>query len=312
FVPGDAFRGPGPADIEAHPDVSLAGQVAVRPPVSRDLVVIFAIRQVLPDRRERSVVGGVGQVQRRAEPHAVRLGNLHLPNDPNRLVGVVPLAHKPNTQLSAFSCRRKAKRSKAVGARPLGAGGVFLAPTFSYVRRVSMPKVRIDDALDLHYELDDYTNPWTTPETILLIHGVADTSKAWFAWVPQLARRFRVLRPDLRGFGQSSVPPRDYQWSLGGLAQDLYGLLKQLQIPDVHLGGQRVGGSVAMQFAHDYPDAVKSLVVIGGPATLSQSSLNPGAWLEQVRREGVESWARSTMGRRLGEVSPAMREWWIQ
>lgn len=67
-----------------------------------------------------------------------------------------------------------------------------------------------------------------------------------------------------------------------------------------------------MQFAHDYPDTVKSLVVIGGPATLSQSSLNPGAWLEQVQREGVESWARSTMGRRLGEVRPAMREWWIQ
>ena len=171
-----------------------------------------------------------------------------------------------------------------------------------------MPKVHIDDTLDLYYELDDYTDPWTTPETILLIHGVADTSKAWFAWVPQLARRFRVLRPDLRGFGQSSLPPRDYQWSLGGLAKDLQRFLEQLQISAVYVVGQRVGGSVAMQFAHDYPDTVKSLVVIGGPATLSRSSLNPGAWLEQVQREGVESWARSTMGRRLGEVSPAMRE----
>src|SRR5207247_6601049 len=67
-----------------------------------------------------------------------------------------------------------------------------------------------------------------------------------------------------------------------------------------------------MQFAHDYPDTVSSLVVIGGPATLAHSSLNPGAWLAQVQREGVESWARTTMGPRLGEVSPAMREWWIQ
>jgi pimeloyl-ACP methyl ester carboxylesterase len=55
-----------------------------------------------------------------------------------------------------------------------------------------MPNVRIDDTLTLHYELDNYTDPWTTPETLLLIHGVADTSKAWFAWVPQLARRFRL------------------------------------------------------------------------------------------------------------------------
>src|SRR5262245_60239048 len=159
-----------------------------------------------------------------------------------------------------------------------------------------MPKVRIDDALDLHYELDDYTDPWTMPETILLIHGVADTSKAWFAWVPQLARRFRVLCPDLRGFGQSTVPPREYQWSLAALAKDLKNLLEQLQIPSVHVVGQRVGGSVAMQFAHDYPGNVKSLTVIGGPATLARSSLNPGAWLAQVQQEGVEAWARSTMG----------------
>ncbi len=61
-----------------------------------------------------------------------------------------------------------------------------------------MPSARLDDTLDMHYELDDYTDPWTTPETILLVHGVADTSRAWFAWVPLLARRFRVLRPDLR------------------------------------------------------------------------------------------------------------------
>jgi 3-oxoadipate enol-lactonase len=175
-----------------------------------------------------------------------------------------------------------------------------------------MPKVHIDDTLDLHYELDDYTDPWTTPEIILLIHGVADTSKAWFAWVPRLARQFRVLRPDLRGFGQSSLPPPSYQWSLSGLARDLKGLLDQLPISAVHVVGQRIGGSVAMQFAHDYPDTVKSLVVIGGPATLAQSSLNPSAWLQQVQREGVEAWARTTMGNRLGEVSPAMREWWIR
>ncbi len=175
-----------------------------------------------------------------------------------------------------------------------------------------MPQARIDDSLTLYYEHDDYTDPWTSPETILLIHGVADTSKAWFAWVPRLARRFRLVRPDLRGFGQSSVPSADYAWSLSGFGQDLKGLLDHLGLPAVHVVGQRVGGSVAMQFAHDYPDCVKSLTVIGGPASLANSALNPGAWLEQVKQEGVESWARTTMDRRLGEVSPAMREWWIQ
>ena len=115
----------------------------------------------------------------------------------------------------------------------------------------SMPRAQIDDTLEMHYELDDYTDPWTTPETILLVHGVADTSKAWFAWVPRLARSFRLLRPDLRGFGQSSLPPPGYPWSVAGLARDLKGLLDHLQIAAVHVVGQRVGGSVAMLFAHD-------------------------------------------------------------
>ncbi len=175
-----------------------------------------------------------------------------------------------------------------------------------------MPQARIDASLTLYYELDDYTAPWTSPETILLIHGVADTSKAWFAWVPRLARQFRLVRPDLRGFGQSTVPPADYAWSLSGFAQDLKGLLDHLGMSPVHVVGQRIGGSVAMQFAHDYPACVKSLTVIGAPATLATTSLNPDAWLEQVEKEGVESWARTTMDRRLGDVSPAMREWWIQ
>ena len=102
-----------------------------------------------------------------------------------------------------------------------------------------MPQVQIDETLTLHYELDNFTDPWTTPETILLIHGVADTSKAWFAWIPHLARRYRILRPDLRGFGQSTIPPREYQWSLAGLAKDLNGLLDQLGIAAVHVVGQR-------------------------------------------------------------------------
>jgi len=75
-----------------------------------------------------------------------------------------------------------------------------------------MPKVRIDDTLNLYYELDDYTDPWTTPETILLIHGVADTSRAWFAWVPQLARRFRVYALT----SGASASPRFHHHTISG------------------------------------------------------------------------------------------------
>jgi len=143
-----------------------------------------------------------------------------------------------------------------------------------------MPRIRIDDTLEMHCELDDYTDPWTSPETILLVHGVADTSKAWFAWVPRLARRFRVLRPDLRGFGRSSVPPPEYAWSVAGLARDLKTLLDRLEIASVHVVGQRVGGSVAMQFAHDYP-AATTLCPLPVSASSSSSRYRRRGWSQR-------------------------------
>jgi 3-oxoadipate enol-lactonase len=64
-----------------------------------------------------------------------------------------------------------------------------------------MPTLPIPPNLDLHYLVDDYTDPWRTPGTMLLLHGNAESSAAWYKWVPQLAHRYRVVRPDMRGFG---------------------------------------------------------------------------------------------------------------
>src|SRR5262249_57472553 len=80
--------------------------------------------------------------------------------------------------------------------------------------RNPMPTLHIPPSLDLHYLVDDYTDPWRTSGTILLLHGNAESSAAWYAWVPQLAHRYRVVRPDMRGFGASTPMPRDFPWSL--------------------------------------------------------------------------------------------------
>jgi len=55
----------------------------------------------------------------------------------------------------------------------------------------------------MHYLVDDYTDPWRDPETILLLHGNCESSAVWFAWGPHLARHLRVARPDMRGYGDS-------------------------------------------------------------------------------------------------------------
>lgn len=76
-----------------------------------------------------------------------------------------------------------------------------------------MPAARITPDLEMHYEVDDYTDPWTQPETVLLLHGNAESAAMWFGWVPTLARHFRVVRTDMRGFARSTPMPRDYKWT---------------------------------------------------------------------------------------------------
>jgi len=52
-----------------------------------------------------------------------------------------------------------------------------------------MPTFQANPDLAMHYEIDDFTDPWRQPETILLLHGNAESSAAWYGWVPLAPRR---------------------------------------------------------------------------------------------------------------------------
>jgi 3-oxoadipate enol-lactonase len=57
---------------------------------------------------------------------------------------------------------------------------------------------------DIHYELDDFTDPWKEAPYIVLQHGFGRSSRFWYPWIPYLTRYYKMLRPDLRGLGRSS------------------------------------------------------------------------------------------------------------
>ena len=80
----------------------------------------------------------------------------------------------------------------------------------------------------MHYEVDDFTDPWREPETVLLLHGNAESGDAWYGWVPHLARHYRVVRPDMRGFGASTPMPRDFPWTFDRLIEDFTSLMDRL------------------------------------------------------------------------------------
>jgi pimeloyl-ACP methyl ester carboxylesterase len=97
-------------------------------------------------------------------------------------------------------------------------------------------------------------------QTLLLVHGNGDESDTWRHVFLPLSQHFRVLAPDLPGFGRSqSKDP-----SILGFAQCLFELISHLGLKQVHLLGSSLGGVVAAQFAALYPQHTSSLGIVGG------------------------------------------------
>ncbi|HEY4140092.1 MAG TPA: alpha/beta fold hydrolase, partial [Pseudolabrys sp.] len=103
-------------------------------------------------------------------------------------------------------------------------------------------RVEIRPGVWIAYEDHWFGEPWITPETVVMVHGNAESSRAWTCFVPHLARHYRVVRPDLPGFGQSPEPT-GYGWSARELASDLGLFLDALKLESIHLIGAKYGGS---------------------------------------------------------------------
>jgi pimeloyl-ACP methyl ester carboxylesterase len=98
-------------------------------------------------------------------------------------------------------------------------------------------------------------------DPVILIHGGFGDRRMWDAQFAALARGFRVVRYDHRGFGRSTRPTAPYS-----ATQDLLALLDHLEIPAAHIVGNSMGGGIALDFAVLHPDRVKKLVVVSSGA----------------------------------------------
>src|SRR6185503_16003617 len=144
-----------------------------------------------------------------------------------------------------------------------------------------MPTARVAPDFEMHYVVDDYTDPWREPETILMLHGNTESNVVWYGWVPQLARHLRVVRPDMRGFGANAPMPRDYPWTLDILMDDYVGLMDKLGIRRCHVVGAKLGGTVARCLAARNPERVQTLTVVGTPPPVRNLSARLDAWIPE-------------------------------
>lgn len=181
-----------------------------------------------------------------------------------------------------------------------------------------MPKILTDDGVQIHYVMDDFTKPWLdsdTIDTIVLTPGFARNLKFWAQWVPTLASKFRVLRYDIRGFGESSVPPKG-PYTIERLAKDTLSLIDQLGLKRVHFMGSTSGGFIALQFALSYPERLKSLALVRTPCKFSEKivagySLGYGDPGEAMEKLGMSEWCAKTAGmsRLDPKADPRMNQW---
>lgn len=103
---------------------------------------------------------------------------------------------------------------------------------------------------------------------LVLIHAMQDDSRVWEYQMDALAERFHVIRYDLRNHGQSPrcTEPYDAQ-------QDLVELLDGLSARTAHLVGLDGGGSIALDFALEYPRRVSALVLAGSGISAGPSDM---------------------------------------
>jgi len=107
---------------------------------------------------------------------------------------------------------------------------------------------------------------------ILLHAGVADR-RMWDAQMEAFAARHRVICYDLRGYGESTLPDEPY-----APHDDLRALLDALQLPQAHVLGVSMGGTVALDFAIAYPERVSALIVCGASpsGTVASADIRAG------------------------------------
>jgi pimeloyl-ACP methyl ester carboxylesterase len=127
-----------------------------------------------------------------------------------------------------------------------------------------------------------YDEVGTGSPVVLLHAGIADR-RMWRGQVAALAARHRVIVPDLRGYGDSELPPTPFAHH-----DDVVGLLDALDLPRAALVGCSFGGSVAIDTALAHPDRVSALA-------LFDAAVSGNTWSEE---------ANNLWDELIGEVNP--------
>jgi len=158
------------------------------------------------------------------------------------------------------------------------------------------------NGVDLSYRDDGNRRP-----AILLIHGHPFNCSMWQPQIDFLKADYRVVVPNLRGYGQSSLANGSRETRLETFAADNLALMDALGVRKFVLGGLSLGGQIALEIVRQAPERVEALLLCDTFASLDSSAGKQWRFMmaDRLEREGMEAFAREELTRM---ITPANAE----
>ena len=100
-----------------------------------------------------------------------------------------------------------------------------------------MARIAVAENFTLQCDVDDFLWPWDKADSVVMLHGFARNAGFWRRWIPTLAAKHRVYRPELRGFGRSDVPPEGFVYDTPTMVGDVVKLMDSIRDPKRALRG---------------------------------------------------------------------------
>jgi len=167
-----------------------------------------------------------------------------------------------------------------------------------------MPMFKRPGQPDLHYRVDDFTDPWRNAPVLVLQHGNGRSAEFWYRSVPYLSRFYKVVRPDMRGLGQSGSnfdlqTQMTPQVLIDDLADLTTHLVEAFNTDRVHFCGESLGGILGLGLAAQHPQLLRTLTIVATPVfisdTMKQSyALGRGSRTDAMREMGAQRWVDTT------------------
>ena len=143
-----------------------------------------------------------------------------------------------------------------------------------------------------------YTEKGSGRPPLVLVHGFPLDSRMWESQVNSLSDRWRVIAPDLRGFGQSKA---ESAFTLESLADDIHVFLEQLVAKPCVLAGLSMGGYVALAYAKKYAKDLRGLILVDtkAEADTPQAKEARAKMIELARTQGAAAVAEQMLPKML-------------